>query len=575
MNKHKVLVFGVVLLTVTLLGFPVRTRFVVTAVQSVDLFASYLPLFGFFFFVWLLAILSLLNAHAKDPLASEWYSFLTLVVLVTVFLGFWVLTTSHGRHADEWYTIAQAQSVADLGRVEPSLYGYLSYPGTHILAAVSSMAMGTDLVTVRRIILLVSVTTLTASVFLWERKTVGGRIGTSLATVLFFIANPIVTKSYVLFPGHFGLVLLVSYLAYVYGMQSLNKRVAASYLLSGLTYFALTVTHFMSSLFVLLVSWAMVVLGRRNRLVVTQHALTMTIIFLSWQVYQIYAAQSFAHLGRSFLEKLSQGGLYFGSILSLGGSNLGGGVPLWARFTMSVWILSVYFLGSLVILAAAFHIRRTSYLERVEVAGLLTVGGISLLGSITSPGGLQLIRAIQWIPIFTTSALVRRSIPRPLTSVIGLGLITLLAFPSFLYYNNNVALDSFYHYDVLSAQTLRKAVQVLSNPPTVFGSVFARPVYLPVVAEIRTEPEYAYFRDEGDMFRSLDGLVEEFLRTRPGIFVFSERIRGQYARLYGIGVQDERWYFLGRLEGSTRMYDSGFVRMFWNDQDTSLASLTQ
>jgi hypothetical protein len=232
---------------------------------------------------------------------------------------------------------------------------------------------------------------------------------------------------------------------------------------------------------------------------------------------------------------------------------------------MLFWIGSLYILGSAVGSKTVFRYGSATYAQKMELVGLTSASSIAIFAGLASPGGSQLLRLLQWVPIFSASALLRSIAVWRHALALGVILLGVFSAASFLQFNDNVPTDSFSNYEARAGEFLAKETDT-SGAATYATGVHVRPVFLyylgPVIIE--SEPEYTYFRDADDMFRAIDGLVAQFdRRSGSTYFVLAERMITQYLRLYQLGKSDARWLSIMTLSRNHEIYDNGAVRVFY------------
>jgi hypothetical protein len=524
-----------------------------------------LMLFEVFFYIWVAMLLVLLHGTERGE-GRPWAALFIVCIYSLGFLGFWIIGTPQGRHSDEWLTMAQARLILDRGRIDvpnpnPD-YAYLYHPGTQTIAAILGVVCGEALPTVRRLLLLTTGTAFVSLLFVWQRKLLHSSLMAGLGSLVFITGNPYATKTYVLFPGHIGQILLLLYFVSIFGKRPFSGSSSRDLLLPGLIFGAMTVTHLMSSVLALTTTYLFLILAWRKEESSNGRRLAVlaTVLFLTWQISNAYSISSLAGLVLGMFRFLG----HIGAILSLARMTVGTKAPLWARVNMLFWIGSIYIVGSAVACRTSLQYRTATNAQKMELVGLASCLWIAIFAGIASPGGSQLLRLLQWIPLFSVSALLRSLAARRQALALATMLFAAFSLTSFVQFDSNVPADSFSSQEVRSGEFLERTAATYGAATYITG-VYVRPLYQYYLGPvfILSEPEYTYYRDARGAFHAIDDLVAQFHATQGRAdFILDDRMIIQYLRLYQLERSDPRWQSLATLSRHQLVYSNGTVELF-------------
>ncbi len=565
------------LLTAAILLFPTHLRYEYHAVESLYIFGDRLILFGVLYSVWMAALLALLFLFRSRR--DEWEKLALLCVFTIVFVSFWVLITPLGRYADEVDNLAHVKYLQDVAEVLPDHpnFGYFSFPGIHLTGLALTQVCGLGIFEAKTLFLVFISLLSTVLLYLLCLKSLGSPRLASLAVLIMLQGNMLLCRQPTFWPGALSLVFLFVLLIL------LNKRVEAPFgaianrLLIVIAFAALTITYLPTPvclIFILLGVFVVQRIGRKSLL--DWSIITLPVVMvLAWETY--WATRMFEGLvgwGESFVKDLTWQGLAEHLLfLRVTGIYLGEYPPLWASLTRSFWLLVTYVVGGILAVVNLTRVRKLGLTETMETAALLGIIVFYLIVQLLAPGGSQYHRLLMYAHIFTVpialgflSKWFQPSRLRHLGLALGLVLLLVLAFPTFLAHHDQVSTYKVYRYEYADGEFLS----------SIYGKGEGLLVYtadITVCALRHSMPEaryagrspYEVLADEDDFWRAMNKVVTGFENYKgTKVFVYSEKFTFAGQRVFAIEPTDPKWAEMEhRLEENfNKIYDNGHSKIF-------------
>jgi hypothetical protein len=557
-------------LTSLIFLYPTHMGYELQTIQSLYVFNN-LYLFSALYYVWIAILLLLLFApRVQDDHDWEKLGLVCLFSLVT--FGFWV-HLHQGYFGEVFAYASRVNYTVGHGGVPT---GSSDFPGMDILGAVFRLVTGLETFPTITVILLFESVLFGALLFIFLRNCLSSSRVSSLAALLVIVGSSELAKYIPQFmPRGFALILLTLILAISTSPEKGTFSKWQERLLFILVFSMLAVTHLMTSVVALLVLFGAYLVARFTKSRQTSLALVVFsfMIIVFWELY--FAVTTFegqAGFFSNMIQRLSEGELLSPYVLSMGQANLGGSVPLWALMIRYFWLGLTVVAGSLVSVRNLIKIRSLTSIETVATGGIVGIG-IFLVVSSALSGGVESIRVLLYLPVFTvlTVFLWCRSHPiwmRVSSGVLLTVLIFFLALPTFLVNNDRVRNSTFSSYEMAAGAFVGSQS---GQGMTVYNSVYSLLVsYYAPPFDVRYIDYYSLLtagEGEAGFWQRLDSLVAEFedpTNKKSRLFQVADRSVWPVLFTYGIDpATDPRWQNMKEeLDRENLVYNNAFVQLY-------------
>jgi hypothetical protein len=254
-------------------------------------------------------------------------------------------------------------------------------------------------------------------------------------------------------------------------------------------------------------------------------------------------------------------------------AKLGPEIPWWVSAVDIYWLCLTFLVGGILAIAGLVQ-RRSLVSSELQHAhgGLIGVTLLAAILTLAGAGGSQYFRFLMYGGVFTVPILFSRiKLAKPRVRAFALVVLVcslfLLSFPTFLAYNPNVSLYSYYS-DELAAGVFLERMYGGGKTLEVYQEGGGWATYHLRYARWKREWEAWQLGTQEAAWANLDGLAADFSRQHAStthLWIFSPRLAGNFRYLYGIRPNDIRWeLFKSELARNERIYDSGIVQIFWN-----------
>jgi hypothetical protein len=596
-----------ILLTATILLFPIHLHYEYHAIESIYVFGDNLPLFGILYYIWLAILLLLLFTKGRS---SEWQRVALVCTFALVFFGFWVINTPTGGHLDELWNMGHIKYLLETGKISlnhPN-FGYFQFPAFHLVNFSLSQISGLGIFETRILFLVFSGVLFAALLYLLFMRLLKNPYLTSLAVLLIVQGSIEASKELEAFwPGNLAILLFVVLLMLLswredraLGMEAPGALIMII-LLAAFTMSYLPLPAYF--IFILAGIYLLQKVAKKNVVRSSATALFL-VLFLTWEMYfSIHVFGSLAGLIPTFVAGFKQLGERAFSVGSGPGTTaLGESVPLWASSIKFFWLALIFGLGTILGIWNLLRAKKLDSMEVIENGGLLGVIVFSIVCFFTFPVGEgSYLRFFRYAPFFTIPIVLKflsgfsrhnelsqgniflensgrssdsngfRKSPANLGGWFGRHVITLLvilffalSLPTFLIQHNVVCSKNIYLYDCSVGEFLESAYGAKElNLFSEFGAY----IYTYYVTEahfhIMMTPENT--ADKKDLLLKMNQLVDNFenLQSENAIFILSEKFRQPRHSPATIEPTDSEWVeFVNRLARNNKIYDNCYIQIY-------------
>lgn len=578
-----------VVLSATILVFPVSVRYVYAPIESMSIFGSKLPLFSVIFIIWALLFFSLLFTKAKN---NDWQRLGLLCLFSLVFLGFWTIKTPFGGQQDEVWNLGHVQYLIDTGKIafgHPNLQ-YFQFPALHLDIFAISQFSNIGLFATRIVFMLSSSILLPALLYmLFSRILKDSRLA-SLAVILMLLGS-LMAKFQVFWPGNMAFIFLIALLALLYRRDDQPALEGISY--SGLVVTLTLFTAFVVSYLPTPLYFIFIVLGiyglqifLRKELVRTPLLILFVILLGVWSIF--WATGIFTNLSSTiptFIKGLSDPFSRFNSVTGAGTGYVGASIPLWATLTRYFWLALIFGAGG--ILTAVNLIK----IKKVNTEGIIATGG--LLGIVVFSGIIYLaIPVAQWArilviaPLFTIPVIMgyvalqnRNNIMiakketwiaaniREYLPYLLIASCFVFALPTFLTHESSFTTIAIYPYDISTGEYLKSSYS--DNNILKLYSDYSAYIYTDYIpeAQYRVTDSPEKFVVGTALWQNLDQLENDYNGSNNPftLFILTERFLRPSGHPAEIKPDDPNWLaFVARLQTHSRIYINGHSEIYGN-----------
>jgi hypothetical protein len=575
------------LLTASILLFPVQLRYEYHAIESLSIFGDKFTFFVILYCLWLAILILLLFCKGGN---SEWQRLGLVCIFSLVFWGFWAINTPSGSYSDELWNMAHIKYLQETGHIAslPTNLGYFQFPVLHLTVFSLSGICGLGIFTTRVLYLIVSSLLLAILSYVMFTKLLKDSQLASLATLL--MAGGLLA-SQEFWPGNPALLFLILILALLVGYKATPIALTLMILLA-----AFNISYLPAAacfIFILLGIYLLQSIAKKT--VLTFSIIILFIVmFLTWEIYY---ATHFFHGLVGFIPVLIQGIVNPMDRLTSGYSglvtpNIAPGVPFWAELTRIYWVVLVLGLGTILGLWNLIKARKLNSTEVLEIGGVLGVAVFFVISFFITPGIDSGLRSLRYLPLFTIpillgflSHLSQNTPPAtPLRSLNSNGfrrgiancfgwckrstfavlviLFLVSSLPLFLVDKTYVCSDNIYPYE-------NSAGRFIESTYTTKG--------LELFSDEFTGISYTYYcigasfqnvlptKSADSLITNMNGLIYKFQNSSMGnsIFVLSERFRQPFHQLALVDAADPRWVEnINKLAQNDKIYDNGHTTIY-------------
>lgn len=591
-----------ILLTATILLFPLHLHYEYHVIESAYVFGDKLPLFGTIYYIWLAILLLLLFSSSRS---DEWQRLALVCVFALVFFGIWIINTPNGDHPDVLWQLGHIKYLQKTGKIplaHPNL-GYFQFPGFHLTGLSLSQISGLGIFETKTLFLLFNGVLLAAILYLLSVKALKNSYLASLAVLLIIQGAPQVAQRQTFWPGNLSFIFLIILLILLTKDKDrgLETETLVSALITIILLAAFTITYLPTPTFFLFILAGIYVLQKVAKKSIV-HSLTIALfltMFLAWQMYWLRISESFAGLITNFASGLMNPEERLLLSLQPGEAYLGGVTPLWASLTRILWLVLIFGFGGIIGIWNLIKVRKLNSIEVLETGGLLGVSVFGIICALTFTWETQWLRFVWLAPLFTVPIILRFlsdfSSHNGLTCentlhknrgfdskrfrrrVINFGswfrrhvfiLLIILSFvlslPTFLSHSSIFYTSAVYSYERKAGEFLESAygageLDFFSTETT----KIKYSGYLPeALFHFSPAPQLATNREE--LWQKMNHLVDDFgSRKRNAIFVLTEEFMLPPGHPAAIEPFDPRWVeILNRLAGNDIIYDNEHIEIY-------------
>ena len=575
------------LLTATILIFPVNLRYEYHAIESLYVFGDKLPLFVILYCLWLAVLLILLFTRGQN---SDWQRIILLSIFVMVFWGFWAINTPAGNYCDELWNMGHVKYLQEMGHMAslPSHFGYFQFPTLHLFVFSICEICGVDIFTARILFLMFSSIALAVLSYVLFGILLKDSRMTALATLLMgggFLA------SQEFWPGNPSLLLLILILVLLFQRQTTSKTFILIVMLASFTISYLPAAACL--IFILVAIYLLQAVAKINNFSWVTIALYV-VFFLTWEIY--HATHFFYGLTQfipDFLESfVNPLGRLFSGYSGLVAPNTAQGVPLWATLTRFYWVALVIGLGTVVGLWKLIKARRLNHRDALEVGGLLgaiVFFVVCFLAIFRVDNGL---RSLRYLPLFTIPLMLNflsrsdQNRPAPETmkkhrsnkfsgGITRLGgwlqkyvvailiiLFYVSSLPIFLVDKAYICSNAIYPYESSAGEFLESTFY--DERLNLYSEEFTALSYTYYCLEANIQG-IVTGRNEADLVSDMNRFISDFqnLSNRTSVFVLSERFRQPFHQSAIFDIDDPAWREItDKLAKNDRIYDNGYTIIY-------------
>ena len=589
MYKKIALWFLLVCLTVAIFLFPTHLTFSMQPAQSTYIFQS-LPLFAIIFIVWVITLVWLFILNKSD-----WLRMALVGVFFIVFLGFWILITPYGLLMD--YQPSGITYVKELlsRRVISNTYwdnfGYLGFPFTPYLGAVVSKITTLSIFNMRTLILLISSVVLGVSLFVFFRNMLKNSSVAFVGALFVIVGNMELGNSLRFYPAGIGLVLFAVFLVLVIKkgviFESKWDKIIAIVLM-----LAITTAHYITAFYAvaILLGILAVQLFTKEKLIKWWFIFVLVIIPLCWGLLvahgflvnnvwgnTVQSAQQIISSSAGSSTVVSNPAINgstiatpspfsFWWIKDMALSYLGAQNPLWIRMIISFWVIVVFIFGSILALVNIFRIKKLSRNLKILTGAMFGIFGLSILAVLASlnEGGYQFFRFLQFGGFFLVPIILASTLKLRKGLAIGLVLLVVLSFPTFLAYNTTIEANAISPQEIQAGQYL-ESVYGNGNGLVVYTDDITAGVllyYLPNAYYVTNSVLSCVSKN--DLVPSINHLFTQFNSNADDkVFVLSPKLEWDYIHNLNVSAEDPEWGRLGaNFVDDVKIYDNGFVQIY-------------
>jgi hypothetical protein len=414
--------------------------------------------------------------------------------------------------------------------------------------------------------------------------------------------NQVLARQPTFWPGALSFIFLFALLILLYRqVEAPFGNPVANSILMIITFAALTMTYLLTPVYFISIFLAIFILQRmaKKSLVVLPIFALFVIMFFIWEEYwAVTTFKGWVGWGTNFVQELKSGGLEEHLLfLREANTQLGARVPTWVSWTRLFWLFVTYLVGGVLAVANLIKVKRLGLTEIIETSGLLGVIILSIIVQLLAPGGSQYHRLLMYSQFFTVPIALRflsrlgaqsnSSHPFPEwlqpsrwrhpALALGLILLLVLAFPTFLAHHDVVSTYNVYSYEYADGEFLSslygkgEGLVVFANSLTIPPLEYSMPA-----ASYQGRNPFESITNEDILWKQQNELVTIFLqegsRTPKWVFVLAEKGAFTGWRLFGTEPTDPKWVALeNQLSSVNNVYT--ISKVYTGKPDDTLASV--
>jgi hypothetical protein len=575
------------LLTASILIFPVKLQFEYHAVESLYIFGDNLLLFSILYVVWLASLLLLLFSKI-----AEWQRVVLITIFTLVFLGFWVVNTPYGSYADGMVNMGHVKYLTETGSIpfdHPSL-AYFQYPGLHLTALSITEITGLDILVTRTILLVFSRILLAILLYVIFTKSLHNPAVASLSVLLFFHGSLLLQRT-MFHPGITAFIFFVILLWIL--MTYKDGRVMPLMVVFLICFSALTITYLPIPAFFIFAFVGIYIMQQISKKMTYSRSLLIfcVVIFLTWEMY--WATRMFSGLAghtQDLIAAFSNPLERLLPIFNTTTASLGESTPLWASLTRIFWLVVIFVFGAILGIKNLFRYKKLDLKETLETGGLWGVLIFAAVCIFAFPGGTQQSRVLMYASLFTVPIIIRfitnmkesNMIPQstninkyliiPWNKVIKYSIVMIylvvlvMSLPTFLVNHSDVDNLSVYKYEHSAGEFVEthyddRSLSFISDILTVYTSVYFVPD-----AEFASLPQPWEIASGQELWTKSNNLLYELQSSsNTAIFVFTERFDQAYRSAEYYEEFSTEWIeFINILSRNDMIYNNNHSQVYAN-----------
>ena len=586
--NHRLALWALLLvLSGTILVFPVSIRYVYAPIESASIFGENILLFGIIYCVWSLLLFLLLFTNNKN---SDWQRLALLCVFSIVFLGFWAIKTPYGGQWDEVWNLGHVQYLVDTGKIVLGNVNltYFQFPAFHLDIYALSQFTGTGLFATRIAYLLLSSILFSSVLYMLFSRILKDSWLASLAVILMLQGTLLATWE-VFWPGNLAFLFLTILLALVCRREdkpTLGVDSQTGWLVMFIIFAAFVISYLPLPLYFIFIVLGVYLLQRIARKGIVRLPLIMlfTLLFAVWIIY--WASSFFESLTSfipTFLQALSDPFSNFTTISTATKGYVGTNIPLWATLIRYYWMALIFGVGGILTAWNLVRARKLSKVAVIETGGLLGVIAFTAVIYIVIPIA-EWTRVLVMVPLFAIPVIIgsivgynhrNELMPKRMPHILEwltkhvLTLLViacfLLSLPTFLAHQTSYTTLAIYPYDLSTGEYLESTYGV-GNGLNIYSS-YAAITYIYYVPEAQyhlTDAPELFVRGN-ELWQKLDQLESDFNNSHDpnALFIVTERFTGPSGYPTEIKPNDPDWLsFISSLETHNRIYIDGHSEIY-------------
>jgi hypothetical protein len=546
----------VLLLTGVLIAFPTSFVFRYEPLQSISVFGGDFTLFVILYYLWLGAVM--LTLAGFDDSRDVPRGVLLSIIFVAVNVEFWTLRTNlpvpKSDGADNLPYIAAIQGKGNLfGFDDPSFSYFAVWPIIQLMTVTISSFLGVSIVNSMELVIILDNVLTMIFLFLTSYGFLH-RVRLACLTTFLFSLFSVYNQASAFTPSLTAIVYLVVLLWLISKLLLKNTSLSKFAPIIIVVEIALAFANFITMSLLTSILVAVVLLRRGGgALRILAIAIVSVIVPFLSNTTQTGIIFTIATTFQRVNLLLSQQSFFQ--------SKVGGSLPFWVSADTLFWQVFLFSpaLVLLVLLAVRRRLGREMKIMGIYVVGFIPFGIAMLLGSIPAV-------ILTFLPIFTSIIILLwvRSDSQTRIGLLSvlLGLMIILALPTFIAYNRNQPKYKYYLSDSsgyqFSGQYLPHSAKLLIVMPP-----FNTLDYISSNTVVKFD--YTSIFQASQVWIAWDSSLGEFATSsgNGAILIFSERSVVPWASLLNINVHDPHWSTIrDQLNAYSEIYDNGNMQVF-------------
>ena len=569
---------ALVLLTLSLLNFPIKLRFEYHIVESLFAFGNLLFLFAFLYVIWiiLLFIASLIGNYLEN--------FVIVGMFNLVFSGLWI-NAFHVNLIDQ-YSLGGMKCIIENGFIPFENWNlfYIDFPGLDLLAAFLNLILKIDPYSLKDFFMLFYAFIFPELLYIFYTKLLGNYRFAVLTTIILLHSNWMLTRASIIpgmcfWGGILSFLLMTCFLIVLLQEKKLERSILLTVIM-----FTITITYLPTSIFIFLMLLSICLFQRKLREKAFINSLLLIIhllIIFAWVFYiasrtQLFLVDCMRSVGEYDIMERILNYLHVSRVEES---------PLWVNAIQFFWITFALIFGVLIFFwKITFSLKKNvTILNRTDTiiyCGITASLLITVLMFLIMLGGLSHNRLQMFGTFFTTPMVIKYllDLKKPLYirkfCILLFILIILLSLPTFIANNKRILSWPIYTYEHSSAMFLQHTLKDVRHIK-LFSSLWYKygfnQYYFPL-AKYETESEWQYFdltKSAQDLMVFWKTLVLKFSSEKfeesnlKSIFIYSQRLKVNAKIFYNIEFDDPCWNeVVDELLKNQKVYDNGYVTLF-------------